>query len=266
MIHPLTYVHPDAKIAHNVKIDPFTTIHKNVDIGEGTWIGSNVTIMEGARIGKNCKIFPSSVISAIPQDLKFKGEDTITVIGDNTTIRECVTINRGTTDRTMTKIGNNCLIMAYSHIAHDCIVGNSCIFSNNTTLAGHIVVGDCVVLAGLTAIQQFVRIGSYAFVTGGSLVRKDIPPYVKAAREPLSYVGVNSVGLKRRGYSIDKINHILDIYRILFVRGYNVSKAVSIIETEIPVSDERDEIISFVRDTGRGIMKGYTRRHAEDLS
>ncbi len=264
MIHPLTYVHPDAKIANNVKIDPFTTIHKNGQIGEGTWIGSNVTIMEGARIGKNCRIFPSSVISAIPQDLKFKGEDTITIIGDNTTIRECVTINRGTSDKNATKIGNNCLIMAYTHIAHDCEIGNHCIFSNNTTLAGHIVVGDCVVLAGLTAVQQFVRIGSYAFVTGGSLVRKDIPPYVKAAREPLSYVGVNSVGLKRRGYSIEKINHILDIYRILFVRGYNVSKALSIIETEIPVSDERDEIISFVRETGRGIMKGY-RRHNEDM-
>ncbi len=265
MIHPLTYVHPDAKIAPNVRIDPFTTVHKNVEIGEGTWIGSNVTIMEGARIGKNCQIFPSSVISAIPQDLKYKGEDTVTIIGDNTTIRECVTINRGTTDRNETRIGNNCLIMAYSHIAHDCQVGNYCVFSNNTTLAGHIIVGDYVVLAGLTAVQQFVRIGSHSFVTGGSLVRKDIPPYVKAAREPLSYVGVNSVGLKRRGYSTDKINQILDIYRILFVRGYNVSKALSIIETDIPVSDERDEILSFVRDTGKGIMKGYTRRHTEDM-
>ncbi len=265
MIHPLTYIHPDAKIAPNVKIDPFTTVHKNVEIGEGTWIGSNVTIMEGARIGKNCRIFPSTVISAIPQDLKFKGEDTLTIIGDNCTIRECVTINRGTADRNKTKIGNNCLIMAYSHIAHDCIVGNNCIFSNNTTLAGHIEVGDNVVLAGLTAVQQFVRIGSHSFVTGGSLVRKDVPPYVKAAREPLSYVGVNSVGLKRKGFSLQQINHILDIYRILYVRGYNVSTAVSIIEAEIPVSDERDEIITFVRETGRGIMRGYTRRHNEDI-
>jgi UDP-N-acetylglucosamine acyltransferase len=266
MIHPLTYIHPDSKIGPNVKIDPFTTIHKNVEIGEGSWIGSNVTIMEGARIGKNCRIFPSSVISAIPQDLKYKGEETLTVIGDNTTIRECVTINRGTVDRNKTQIGSNCLIMAYSHIAHDCEIGNHCIFSNNTTLAGHITVGDNVVLAGLTAVQQFVRIGSHAFVTGGSLVRKDVPPYVKAAREPLSYVGVNSVGLKRRGYSIEKINHILDIYRILFVRGYNISKALSIIETETPVSDERDEIIAFIRETGRGIMKGYSRRLNEDLA
>lgn len=266
MIHPLTYIHPDAKIGPNVKIDPFTTIHRNVEIGEGTWIASNVTIMEGARIGKHCRVFPSSIISAIPQDLKFKGEETLTIVGDHTTIRECVTINRGTSDRTKTQIGDNCLIMAYSHIAHDCEIGNHCILSNNTTLAGHITVGDNVVLAGLTAVQQFVRIGSHAFVTGGSLVRKDVPPYVKAAREPLSYVGVNSVGLKRRGFNLDKINHILDIYRILFVRGYNVSKALSIIETEIPVSDERDEIIAFIRETGRGIMKGYSRRLNEDIS
>lgn len=266
MIHPLTYIHPESKIGANVTIDPFTTIHKNVVIGDGTWIGSNVTIMEGARIGKNCRIFPGAVISAIPQDLKYKGEETMTIIGDNCTIRECVTINRGTGDRQRTKIGNNCLIMAYSHIAHDCEVGDYCIFSNNTTLAGHITVGDNVVLAGLTAVQQFVRIGSHAFVTGGSLVRKDVPPYVKAAREPLSYAGVNSVGLKRRGYDTQKINHILDIYRILFVRGYNVSKALNIIEAEIPVSDERDEIITFVRETGRGIMRGYMRRNHEDLS
>ncbi|MDI9319418.1 MAG: acyl-ACP--UDP-N-acetylglucosamine O-acyltransferase [Phycisphaerales bacterium] len=266
MIHPLTYIHPEAKIAPNVTIDPFTTIHKNVEIGEGTWIASNVTIMEGARIGKNCKIFPSAVISGIPQDLKYRGEDTLTIIGDNCTIRECVTINRGTIDRKKTEIGHNCLIMAYSHIAHDCAVGNHCIFANNTTLAGHITIGDNVVLGGLTAVQQFVRIGSHSFVTGGSLVRKDVPPYIKAAREPISYAGVNSVGLKRRGYDTQKINHILDIYRILFVRGYNVSKALDIIEAEIPVSDERDEIVNFIRETGRGIMRGYTRRNNEDLS
>lgn len=266
MIHPLTYIHPEAKIGANVTIDPFSTIHKNVEIGDGTWIASNVTIMEGARIGKNCRIFSGAVISAIPQDLKYKGEETLTIIGDNCTIRECVTINRGTIDMKKTEIGHDCLIMAYSHIAHDCIVGNYCIFANNTTLAGHIIVGDNVVLGGLTAVQQFVRIGSHAFVTGGSLVRKDVPPYIKAAREPISYAGVNSVGLKRKGYDTQKINHILDIYRILFVRGYNVTKALDIIEAEIPVSDERDEIINFIRETGRGIMRGYTRRNNEDLS
>jgi UDP-N-acetylglucosamine acyltransferase len=266
MIHPLTYIHPDAKIAPNVKIDPFTVIHKNVEIAEGTWIGSNVTIMDGARIGKNCKIFPGAVISAIPQDLKFNGEDTLTIIGDNCTIRECVTINRGTTDKWQTKIGNNNLIMAYCHIAHDCIIGNNCIFSNNTNLAGHITIGDWVILGGLSAVHQFVRIGSHAFITGGSLVRKDVPSFVKAAREPLSYVGVNSVGLKRRGYTNEQINHIQDIYRLLFVRGHNTTKAVRLIEAEVPVSDERDEILGFIRDSGRGIMKGFSKKTNDDIT
>ena len=200
MNQPLAYVHPGAKIAKNVVIEPFATIHNNVVIGEGTWIGSNVTIMEGARIGKNCNIFPGAVISAVPQDKKFNDEDTFTVIGDNTTIRECVTINRGTSDRMKTVIGKNCWIMAYCHIAHDCIVGDNCIFSNNSTLAGHINVGEHVILAGMAAIQQFCSIGKHAFVTGGSLVRKDVPPFVKAGREPLTYVGINSIGLEEEDF------------------------------------------------------------------
>jgi UDP-N-acetylglucosamine acyltransferase len=258
MIQPLAYIHPQAKIADNVVIEPFVTIHKNVEIGEGTWIGPNVTIMDGARIGKNCRIFPGAVISGAPQDLKYKGEDTTVEIGDNTTIRECVTINRGTNDRWKTKIGNNCLIMAYCHIAHDCEVGNNCIFSNNTTLAGHITVGDYVVLAGMVAIHQFCNVGSHAFVTGGSLVRKDVPPYVKAAREPLSYVGINSVGLRRRGYTSDQINEIQDIYRTLFVKDYNVSAALDIIEAEKSPTEVRDEILDFIRNSNRGIMRGFS--------
>lgn len=258
MIHPLTYVHPEAKISENVTIDPFTSIHKNVEIGEGTWIGSNVTIMEGARIGKNCKIFPGAVISAEPQDLKYAGEETVTIIGDNCTIRECVTIHKGTNDKWMTKLGNNCLIMAYSHIAHDCIIGDHCIFSNNTTLAGHIQLGNHVILAGLVAVQQFVKIGSYAFVTGGSLVRKDVPPFVKAAREPLSFVGINGVGLKRKGFTPEQINTISDIYRILYVKGHMISKALEIIEEEIPECAEKTEILEFVKGSKSGIMKGYT--------
>ncbi|MGO1751375.1 acyl-ACP--UDP-N-acetylglucosamine O-acyltransferase [Psychroflexus halocasei] len=257
MNQPLAYVHPGAKIAKNVVIEPFTTIHNNVVIGEGSWIGSNVTIMEGARIGKNVSIFPGAVISAVPQDKKFEDEDTITEIGDNTTIRECVTINRGTSDKMKTKIGKNCWIMAYCHIAHDCIVGNNCVFSNNSTLAGHITVGDYAVLAGMTAIQQFCSIGRHAFITGGSLVRKDVPPYVKAAREPLSYVGINSVGLRRRGFDTQKIREIQDIYRILYQKNYNNSQALSILEAEMEATSERDEIIQFVKDSQRGIMKGY---------
>jgi len=257
MNQPLAYVHPGAKIAKNVVIEPFTTIHNNVVIGEGTWIGSNVTIMEGARIGKNCNIFPGAVISATPQDKKFNDEDTITEIGDNTTIRECVTINRGTTDKMKTKIGNNCWIMAYCHIAHDCIVGDNCIFSNNSTLAGHINVGDYVVLAGMAAVQQFCSIGNHAFVTGGSLVRKDVPPFVKAAREPLSYVGINSIGLRRRGFTTEKIREIQNIYRILYQQNYNNTQAVAIIEAEMEATPERDEVLEFIKNSQRGIMKGY---------
>jgi len=257
MNQPLAYVHPGAKIAKNVVIKPFTTIHNNVVIGEGTWIGSNVTIMEGARIGKNCSIFPGAVISAIPQDLKFKDEDTTVEIGDGTTLREFVTINRGTIDRGKTVVGKNCLIMAYCHIAHDCIVGDHCIFSNNSTLAGHITVGDYAILAGMTAIHQFCMIGNHAFVTGGSLVRKDVPPYAKAAREPLSYVGINSIGLRRRGFTSQKITEIQNIYRLLYQKNYNTTQATEIIEAEMEATPERDEILQFIKNSKRGIMKGY---------
>ena len=259
MKQPLAYIHPSAKIAKNVVIEPFTTIDGDVTIGEGTWIGPNVTIMDGARIGKNCSIFPGSVISAVPQDLKYNNEDTIAEIGDNVTIRECVTINKGTTDRLKTVIGDNCLIMAYSHLAHDCLVGNNCIFSNNTTLAGHVTVGDFVIISGLTAVHQFCSIGNHAFVTGGSLVRKDVPPYVKAAREPLSYVGINSVGLRRRGFESKKIREIQNIYRLLYQKNYNNTQACAIIEAEMEASDERDEILMFIKNSHRGIMKGYTK-------
>ena len=257
MLQPLSYIHPEAKIGANVVIDPFSTIHKDVVIGDGTWIGSNVTIMDGARIGKNCRIFPGAVISGEPQDLKFEGEITTAEIGDNTTIRECVTINRGTKDRYRTVIGKNCLIQAYSHIAHDCFVGDNCIFSNSSTLAGHITVGDYVVLAGMVAVHQFCKIGSHSFVTGGTLVRKDVPPFIKAAREPISYAGVNSVGLRRRGYSAEQISEIQNIYRVLFVQNRNLSRAIEIIEAEFEPTVIRDEIIGFVRSSDRGVVRGF---------
>ena len=258
MNQPLAYVHPGAKIARNVVIDPFTTIHNNVEIGEGTWIGSNVTIMEGARIGKNCNIFPGAVISAVPQDLKFGGEDSLAVIGDNTTIRECVTINRGTVAAGKTVIGKNCLIMATAHIAHDCVIGDNAIIVNGVALAGHVTVGQFAVIGGLAAVHQFISIGDHAMISGGSLVRKDVPPFSKAAKEPLSYVGINSVGLRRRGFSTEKIRQIQDIYRILYQKNYNTSQALSIIEAELEATPERDEILDFIRNSSRGIMKGYT--------
>jgi UDP-N-acetylglucosamine acyltransferase len=257
MKQPLAYIHREAKIAENVVIEPFVTIDKDVEIAEGTWIGSNVTIMEGARIGKNCRIFPGAVISAIPQDLKFAGEKTTVEIGDNTTIRECVTVNRGTKANYKTVIGSNCLVMAYVHIAHDCTVGDNCILANAATLGGHVTIDDWAIVGGLSAVHQFVHIGQHVMVSGGSLIRKDVPPYVKAAREPLCFVGINSIGLRRRGYSNEQINEIQNIYRILYLKGFNNSQALEYIEAELPASPERDEIILFVKNSSRGIMKGY---------
>ncbi len=257
MKQPLAYVHPAAKIAPSVVIDPFVTIDANVEIGEGTRICSNVTILEGARIGRNCTIFPGAVIGAIPQDLKFRGEDTLAIIGDNTTIRECVTVNRGTAARGRTSVGNNCLIMAYSHVAHDCAVGDNVIISNATQLAGEVVVDSFAVIGGGTLVHQFCHIGPHVMIQGGALVNKDIPTYVKAAREPISYAGINSIGLRRRNFSNDTIRDIQEIYRYLYLSGLNVSDAVERIEAELPATKERDEIILFVRNAKRGIIRGY---------
>ena len=254
----LSHIHPDAKIGKGVTIEPFSMIYNNVEIGDGTWIGPNVTIFPGARIGKNCKIFPGAVISAIPQDVNFRGEETTTEIGDNCTIRECVTINRGTVDKMRTAIGNNCLLMAYVHVAHDCILGNNIILANNVTLAGHVQIDDWAILEGLVAVQQFIKIGAHAFLAGGSLVRKNVPPYTKAAREPLQYVGINSVGLRRRGYTNETVLEIEDIYRTLFVKGLNVANALTAIEQEAPSSKEKEEILNFIRESKDGIMKGMS--------
>lgn len=257
MISPLAYIHEKATIANNVHIDPFTMIHENVEIGEGTWIGSNVTIFPGAKIGKNSKIFPGAVIAAIPQDLKFHGEESTVEIGDNTTIRECVTISRGTVDKRTTKVGNNCLLMAYVHIAHDCIVGNNVIIANSVQVAGHVSIDDWAIIGGSSAVHQFVKIGMHSMISGGSLVRKDVPPFTKAAREPLSYAGVNSLGLRRRGYSSEVISQIQEVYRYLFLNSLNNTRALEEIEINLPATKERDEIVNFIRSSERGVMKGY---------
>lgn len=257
MRQPLAYVHPAAKIASNVVIDPFVTIDQNVVIGEGTRIGSNVTILEGARIGKNCTIHSGAVISGIPQDLKFVGEDSVAIIGDNTTIRECVTINRGTASKGKTVVGNNCLIMAYCHVAHDSVLGDNVIMSNSVQVAGEVVIEDNAVIGGGALIHQFTHIGAHVMLQGGSLVNKDIPPYVKAGRLPVSYAGINSIGLRRRGFTNEQISEIQEIYRYLYLSGLNNSDAVDRIEAELPASKERDEIIMFVRNSKRGIIRGY---------
>lgn len=257
MKQPLAYVHPDAKLAESVVIDPFVTIDQDVEIGEGTRIGSGVTILPGTRIGKNCRIFPGAVIGAVPQDLKFRGEYTTLEIGDNNTIREFVTINRGTSANGKTIVGSNNLIMAYVHIAHDCVVGNNIILVNNTQLAGEVIIDDFAILGGMSAVHQFVHIGPHVMISGGSLVRKDVPPYIKAGREPLSYVGINSIGLRRRNFSNEKIREVQDIYRYIYQKGLNTSQAIEIIEAEMPASAERDEILLFVKDSKRGIIRGY---------
>ena len=257
MKQPLAYVHPEAILADSVVIEPFATINKDVIIGEGTRIGSNATIMPGVRIGKNCQIFPGAVVGAVPQDLKFKGEYSTVEIGDNTTIREFVTINRGTSAKGKTVVGSNCLLMAYVHVAHDCVVGNNVILVNNTQLAGEVIVDDYAILAGMVAVHQFVRVGSHVMIAGGSLVRKDVPPFIKAGREPLSYVGINSIGLRRRNFSNEKIREIQEIYRYIYQKGLNISQAVEVIEAEMPASTERDEILLFIKDSKRGIIRGY---------
>ncbi len=253
----LANIHPDAKIGQNVTIEPFATIYEDVVIGDGTYIGPYVTIMPGTRIGKNCRIYPGAVIGGEPQDLKFKGEYTTTEIGDNNTIRECVTINKGTSAKGKTVVGNNNLIMAYVHIAHDCVVGNNIILVNNCGLAGEVEIDDWAILGGYSAVHQFCHVGKHVMLSGGSLVRKDVPPYIKAGREPLSYAGINSIGLRRRGFSNESITEIQDIYRIIYQKGYNNTQALEVVEAEMPASRERDEILLFIKDSKRGIIKGY---------
>ena len=250
-------ISPEAKIGKNVEISNFTTICENVEIGDNTWIGPYVTIFPGARIGKNCKIFPGAVIAAVPQDLKFEGEDTLAIIGDDNIIREYVTINRGTKASGVTRVGNGNLIMAYVHIAHDCVVGNHCILANNTTLAGHITMGDYAIMGGKTAILQFVHIGAHVITAGGSLVDKDIPPFVKAARYPISYAGINSIGLNRRGFSQESINIIQDIYRYIFQKGLTVSHAKEIVAEMYGNTPEGKEVIDFINNAQVGLMKGF---------
>jgi UDP-N-acetylglucosamine acyltransferase len=252
----LAQIHPNAKIGEGVEIGPFTTIYGDVVIGDGTWIGPNVTIMDGARIGKNCRIFPGAVISAIPQDLKFAGEQTTVEIGDNTTIRECCTLNRGTKDRMKTKVGSNCLLMAYVHLAHDAFVGDNCVIANSANIAGHVTIGNWVVVEGVVAVQQFIEIGDHAFIAGGSLVRKNVPPFIKVAREPLSYIGVNSIGLRRRGYTDEQVLRLEDIYRALFVHNNSIGAGVKQITEALPDSEEKEIVLAFIQRSEKGVVRG----------
>jgi len=256
MISNLAYVHPEARLAENITVEPFAYIGDNVEIGEGTWIGPNATILSGARIGKNCRIYPSAVISAIPQDMKFRGEDTVTILGDNVTIREAATVNRGTVAAGKTVVGNNCLVMAGAHIGHDCFVGNNCILGNWTGLAGEVKVHDWAIISPGSLVHQFSRIGGHVMIGGAAKVRTDVPPFIKADRDPLAYMGLNTVGLTRRGFQKERIDEIHNIYRIVYQNGLNVTQALDCIEREFRQSTDRDYILEFIRGSERGIIRG----------
>ena len=258
MIHPQACVMPGAKLGERVSVGPFAFIDNNVEIGDDAVVMPNATVLSGSRIGKSVTLFPGSVVGAIPQDLKFKGEETTAEVGDNTVIRECVTINRGTADRFTTRVGSNCLVMAYSHVAHDVLIGNNCIIANSASIAGHVVIDDFVTIEGVVAIQQFVHIGRFAFIAGGSLVRKNVPPFVKAAREPLMFVGVNTVGMRRRGLSDADIAICESVYRLLFVQHANLSTGIEQIKAQITQSILRDEILDFIKASEKGIIRGLS--------
>lgn len=260
MIHPLAYVHPDAKLGENVTVEPFAYIAGKVTIGDGSWIGPHAVINDGAILGRDCKIFSGAVIASTPQDLKFRGEETTAVIGDRTMIRECATISRGTAAKGTTIVGSDTLIMAYAHVGHDCVVGDHCILVNNVSLAGEVELGDWAILGGHTAVHQFCRIGKHAMTSGGTMVGKDIPPFIKVAHNPASYVGVNSIGLRRRGFDGEQVNAIMDICRIMFQNGYSYGKACSILEEQIPDSEAKREMLAFFAGSKRGVIKPYQSR------
>jgi UDP-N-acetylglucosamine acyltransferase len=264
MISPLAHISPNAKLGNNVKVDPFAVIYDDVRIGDDTHIMSGVVIMSGTIIGKSCLIFPGAVIGAIPQDLKFAGEKTTVEIGDHTTIRECVTINRGTQDKWKTVVGSHCLLMAYTHVAHDCNLGDHVILANGVQLAGHVEVGEYAIIGGLAGASQFSRIGAHTYVAGHSAINKDVPPFIKAGRTPMSFVGVNSVGLQRRGFNNETINTILEIYRSIFNKGLNTSQALEYIEDKIPACAEKDLIVSFIKESKKGIIKVFSKADIDE--
>ena len=263
-MHANSVIHPNAAIGKNVRIDAFTTIEEDVVIGDNTWIGSNVIIMNGARIGNNCQIFHGSIISAPPADLKFDGEQTTAEIGDHTIIREFVSIHRGTKEKMKTVIGSHCLIMAYCHVAHDCTIGNHCIISNSTQIAGHVTIGNHAIVSGMCGINQFVNIGDHSYIGAFSMIRKDVPPYVKAGNIPSAYAGINSVGLRRRGFSTENINQILDVYRILYNSNLNVSQAIEKIEQSIDLSPTVLEIVTFIKESKRGIIRNASKMKSDE--
>ncbi|GHT37421.1 acyl-[acyl-carrier-protein]--UDP-N-acetylglucosamine O-acyltransferase [Bacteroidia bacterium] len=255
-LSPLAVIHPEAQIGRDVVIEPFAVIEKDVVIGDNCHIFPHAVIHNGARIGDSCRIFPGAVIAGIPQDLKFKGEVTTAEIGHHTTVRECATVNRGTASKGCTIIGSNCLIMAYSHVAHDCVLKDNVILGNATQVAGEVEIDDFAIVSGGTLVHQFSRISQHVMIQGGSRVGKDIPPYTLIGRDPIVYCGINIVGLRRRGFTNEQVFLIQDIYRTLYTRGLNNTNALRAIETEYGPCEERDLILNFIKTSNRGIVRG----------
>ncbi len=264
MISPLASIHPAAQLGQHVTVDPFAVIHENVTVGDNSHIMSGAVLMPFTRIGNNCQIFHSAVIGGIPQDLKYRGEETTAEIGDGTTIREFVTVNRGTKDKWKTVIGSNCLLMAYVHVAHDCFVGNNVILANGVQLAGHVEIGEYATIGGLAGAHQFVRVGAHTYIAGHTVIRKDVPPYVKAAREPMSYMGLNIVGMQRRGFPQENIDTLSRIYHLLFVGGHSTTTAIAQITEKIPDGDLKEEVLQFVTGSRIGIIKRFSKIGADE--
>ena len=266
MISKLAYVSGKAQLGANVTVEPFAYIADDVIVGDGCWIGPGAVLMDGARLGRNCQVHTAAVVAGIPQDLKFKGEYTTAEVGDNTMIRESVTISRGTAAKGKTVVGSNVLLMAYVHVGHDCVVGDRCILANRVSLGGEVEIDDWAILGGHCAVHQFSRIGAHVMVSGGSLISKDIPPFVTAAHNPLSFVGINSIGLRRRDFTNEQIEQIQEMCRILFQSGYSYTKGCELVEREMPQGPERDMMLSFSRKSKRGIIKPYNpRKKNEDI-
>lgn len=257
MISPLAFVHPDAKLGENVTVEPFAYIAGDVEIGDGCWIGPGAVIHDGARIGKCCKIHTAASISCLPQDLKFEGEKTTAVIGDYNDIREYVTISRGTASTGTTIIGSHNLLMAYVHVGHDCVIGSHCVVANRVSFAGEVHVDDWAVIGGHAAIHQWTHLGAHVMVQGGTLLGKDVPPYVIVRNDTVRYAGVNRVGLSRRGFSNERIAEIHEACRLLFQSGMNYIHGCDEVEQKVPQSEERDYLIRFIRESKRGIIKPY---------
>lgn len=249
-----------AQLGDNVAVGPFSVIEDDVTIGEGTWIGSHAHVGNGTRLGKNCKIYAGAIVGGPPQDLKYKGEPTLLEVGDNNVIRECVTLNRATVETGKTIIGNNCLFMAYTHVAHDCRVGNNVIMANAAPLGGHVHLGDYVIIGGLTPVHQFVHIGDHVMIGGGFRVVKDVPPFILCGHDPLRFEGLNIIGLRRRGFSPRAIEMLAQTYRLIFQSNLNVSQGVARVKEEVEILPEVQKVLDFIATSKRGILPGSTHR------